>query len=407
MPPRGAGEDGTKRVLDLQVIPEEDKRSPEHKKSKHQKKEEKKEERRREKKEKKAEKKAKSERREEEAAHWRTQLANTPHRPQIDPTEATISPPRRDTLRSYSNARSSTSRNNEAMPSSEIERLNTAEEDINRLYQDTSVLFSGMKQVQKQQNYLMQRDQIQARKEASMQALVTGWPPEAQESDRDRVIDWMIGTAYIPTREFLYASHKVQEDSLSRISILHFRSVWATKKFLDVCRKMASDRNPLPYWHTDNNIPHDSTGKPYTLRVRQQISTPDRIKSIPMKAFLQLINDTPDCEYHRDTRNLYKNWAANVIATESGNLLKCVFNDAEGTVKLLIREDLFRMVEDGLASAWKKVTTRNADEQFATQKGKGKGKHKALTNTSRGIQDYLYDVHIVKVRPHEEEDENL
>ena len=76
-------------------------------------------------------------------------------------------------------------------------------------------------------------------------------------------------------------------------------------------------------------------------------------------------------------------------------------------MKLLIREDLFRMVEDGLASAWKKMTTRNADEQFAIQKGKGKGKHKALTNTPREIQDYLYDVHIVKVRPHEEENKNL
>ena len=45
-----------------------------------------------------------------------------------------------------------------------------------------------------------------------------------------------------------------------------------------------------------------------------------------------------------------------MIATESGNLLKCVFNDVERTVKLLIRENFFRMVEDGLASTWKQVT---------------------------------------------------
>ena len=61
---------------------------------------------RREKKEKKAEKKAaKNERREEQAKHWREQIANTPHRPYTDPSEETITPPRRDTLKAYSSAR--------------------------------------------------------------------------------------------------------------------------------------------------------------------------------------------------------------------------------------------------------------------------------------------------------------
>ena len=111
------------------------------------------------------------------------------------------------------------------------ERISTAEKDINQLFDDTSILFSGMKQMQKQQNYLMQRDQNQARKEANQQAIITGWPVDAQEQDRDRIVDWMVGAASIPAREFLYASHKVQGEVLSRISILHFRSVWATKKF--------------------------------------------------------------------------------------------------------------------------------------------------------------------------------
>ena len=75
-----------------------------------------------------------------------------------------------------------------------------------------------------------------------------------------------------------------------------------------------------------------------------------------MKAFLQLINDTPNCEYHQETRNFYKNWTANIIATENGNLLKCVFNDVDGTVKLLIREDLFQMAEEGLAVAFEKLS---------------------------------------------------
>lgn len=391
--------DPAKRSLDLQPIPEEEKSSPDHKKSK----QEKKEEKRREKKEK---KKAKKEKREEEAKHWQSQLANTPHRPRTDPSEETISPPRRDTIRAYSSTRPSTSRSKESMPTDTEERIHTAEQDINQLFDDTSRLFSGMKQMQKQQNYLMQRDQVQARKEANQQAIISGWPAEAQEHDRDRVIDWLVDAAAIPAREFLYASHKVQDDLLSRISILHFRSVWATKKFLEASRKMASDRNPMPYWHSNNSIPKDSTGSPHFLRIKQQISTPDRIRSIPMKAFLQLINDTPECEYHNDTRSLYKNWAANVIATEHGNLLKCVFNDSEGTVKLLIREDLFRMAENGLADAWKKVASRKSDEDFTAQKGKGKGKKSNSSNTTRGIQDFLYAVHLVKIRP-QEDDENL
>ena len=79
--------------------------------------------------------------------------------------------------------------------------------------------------------------------------------------------------------------------------------------------------------------------------------------------------------------------------------MKSIFNDAEGTVKMLIRDDLFAMVEKDLAQAWKKVTTKNADEEFSNMKGKGKGKGKGPT--SRGIQDYLYNVHLVKVSPNE------
>ena len=102
------------------------------------------------------------------------------------------------------------------MPTDTEERLHSAEQDLNQLFDDTSVLFSGMKQMQKQQNYLMQRDQAQARKEASQQAIITGWPADAQEHDRDRIMDWLLGAASVPAREFLYASHKVQEELLSR-----------------------------------------------------------------------------------------------------------------------------------------------------------------------------------------------
>ena len=377
-----------KRALEVDLLEDDRKKS----------KLEKKEERKKEKKERKAEKKAKKERKEEEAEHWRAQIANTPQRSQMDSREM-ISPPRKETLKTYSEACSSTSRNIESMPAGNEDRLQTAENDINTLYKDTDVLFSGMKQMQKQQNYLMQRDNNQARKEANMQAVISNWPTQAQEQDRDRIIDWLVGNAQIPPREFQYASHKVQADSLSRISTLHFCSIWATRKFLDSTRRIASERNPLPYWQADNTIPKDNAGNTYFLRIKQQISTPDRIRSIPLKAFLQVINDSPNCEYSGRTRDLYKNWSANTIATENGNLMKCIFNDAEGTVKMLIRDDLFAMVEKDSAQAWKKVTTKNADEEFSNMKGKGKGKGKGPT--SRGIQDYLYNVHLVKVSPNE------
>ena len=164
---------------------------------------------------------------------------------------------------------------------------------------------------------------------------------------------------------------------MSRITILHFRSVWSTKKFLETMKKIASGRNPLPYWEENNTIPQDNNGRPFHLQIRQQICTPDRIKSIPLKAFLQVINDTASCTYHNQTHNMYKNWAAHVISNDEGNLLKCVFNDTEGTLKMLIREDLFRMVEDGIEAAWKKVMNRPSDEEFANRKGKGGGKGKS------------------------------
>ena len=69
----------------------------------------------------------------------------------------------------------------------------------------------------------------QTRKETNQQTIIAGWPVDAQEQGRDRIVDWMVGA--IPAREFVYASHEVHHEVLSRISILHFRSVWATKKF--------------------------------------------------------------------------------------------------------------------------------------------------------------------------------
>lgn len=388
-----------KRQLEKQLGEAGDKKSPEHKKAKKEKKDKK-------------EKKSKKERRQEEAEHWKSQASNTPHRPHQDASTAIrASPARKDTIRTHSEARSSLPR---ASVNTEIqsgeERLRATEQDISELWSDTNILFSGMKQIQRQQAYLMQRDTVQARKEANMQAIIANWPAHAQEQDRDRIVDWLIGAAGIPNREFLHASHKVHEDSMSRISILHFRSVWSTKKFLETSRKMIAARNSLPYWETDNTVPQDSTGKPYYLQIRQQICTPDRIRSIPLKAFLQVINDTPNCIYHNQTRTLYKNWSANVISDDEGNLLKCIFNDADGTVKMLIREDLFNMVEDGIAAAWKKVVAKPSDEEFASKKGKGKGGNMGASSSSasapqRGIQDYLYNVHLVRVHPTHIEDD--
>ena len=77
--------------------------------------------------------------------------------------------------------------------------------------------------------------------------------------------------------------------------------------------------------------------------------------------------------------------------------MKCIFNDTEGTTKMHIREALFAMAEHGLAEAWKRVLTKQADEEFAKQKDKGKGK----SPTCRGIQDYLYNMHLIKIALYE------
>lgn len=39
----------------------------------------------------------------------------------------------------------------------------------------------------------MQRNQ--ARKEVNQKAIITGWPTDAQEYDRDGIIDWLLGVA--------------------------------------------------------------------------------------------------------------------------------------------------------------------------------------------------------------------
>ena len=56
------------------------------------------------------------------------------------------------------------------------------------------------------------------------------------------------------------------------------------------------------------------------------------------------------------------------------------------------------MAEEKLTIAWKTVT-RHSDEDFATQKGKGKGEAKSSSSTARGVQNYPYKVHLVRVRP--------
>ena len=388
--------DSAKRGLESQLQAVDDKKSPGHKKAKKEKKEKK-------------EKKSKHEKRQEESEHWKSQASNTPYRPQPLADNVTKnSPARKETVRAHSEARSVTSRSSTVTTKQTGEdRLRLAEQDINDLWSDNNILFSGMKQIQKQQAYLMQRDAILARKEANTQAVMANWPPHAQEHDRDRIVDWLVGRANIPSREFLHASHKIQEDSLSRIAILHFRSAWATKKFLETCRKIASGKNPLSYGDSNNTIPQDTNGRPYYLQFRQQICTIDRIRSIPMKAFLQVIHDTPRCMYHNQTRDLYKNWGAHAIYNEEGNLLKCIFYDAEGTVKIFIRENFFSMVEDGISTAWRKIVSRPADEEFQNHKGKGGKKGSASSSRpDKGIDDYLYTVYLVKVRPSHDEEDN-
>jgi hypothetical protein len=62
------------------------------------------------------------------------------------------------------------------------------------------------------------------------------------------------------------------------------------------------------------------------------------------------------------------------------------------------------MAEEKLTIAWKTVT-RHSDEDFATQKGKGKGEAKSSSSTARGVQNYPYKVHLVRVRPLEPDED--
>ena len=85
----------------------------------------------------------------------------------------------------------------------------------------------------------------------------------------------------------------------------------------------------------------------------------------------------------------------------------CVFDESEGTVKMLIREDLFTMAENGIEAAWKQVMNRPSDEEFANRKGGGGKGKSATTRAVRGIQDYLYKVYLVKAHPTHEEEMDL
>ena len=135
------------------------------------------------------------------------------------------------------------------MPASNDERLHAAENDINTLFKNSDVLLRGMKQIQKQHNYLMQRDNNQARKEANMQAVIPNWPAQAQEQDRDHIIDW-VGMLRFP-----HASSN-----------------------LPPARTPASDRNPLPYLHADNTIPKDNAPPP-----ANSMDTPETFKKTGLR----------------------------------------------------------------------------------------------------------------------------
>lgn len=64
---------------------------------------------------------------------------------------------------------------------------------------------------------------------------------------------------------------------------------------------------------------------------------------------------------------------------------------------MLIREAFLAMAEHGLAEAWRKVSTKQEDKEFANQKNKGEGK----LPLSRGIQDYLYNMRLIKIALYE------
>ena len=105
---------------------------------------------------------------------------------------------------------------------------------------------------------------------------------------------------------------------------------------------------------------HYPTGMQTTTFERTMLETPTSYESecrsprqtgfggIPMMAFLQVINHspTPACEFHGDTRDLYKNWPARVI--QPGGKRFCAMEEGDN----------------------------QTDEDFSNMKGEGKGEGK-------------------------------
>lgn len=154
-------------------------------------------------------------------------------------------------LRSYSEARSSTQHRSHA---SQQRTTTCSRNDINTFFQDTDVLLRGMKQIQKQQTTSCKETTTKhTRKQICKQLSQTG---RHKRKNKTETHHRLAGNAQIPAREFQFASHKVQADS-------------GNKECLGLASTSASDRNPLPYWHADNNIPKDMLETPTSYESRQ------------------------------------------------------------------------------------------------------------------------------------------
>ena len=106
-----------------------------------------------------------------------------------------------------------------------------------------------------------------------------------------------------------------------------------------------------------------------------------------MKAFLQVINDSPNCEYYGAHARPLQKLVGKHDRYRKRKPHEMYFSMTQRVQsRCSFRDDLFAMVEKDLAQAWKKVTTKNADEEFSNMKGKGRGKGKGpTTGSSRGI----------------------
>lgn len=292
---------------------------------------------------------AKNERPEEQAKHWPEQIANTPRRPYTDPSEETITSPRRDTLKAYSSAQPSASCSKETMTADTEERISTVEKDQH--FDDTSMFSRRMKQMQKQQNYLMQRHQNQTRKETNQQTIIRR-PTSRRAKTRS-------------------ISHR-RLDGWCRLHPC---------KGIRLCITRGSTWSPFPDFHPTFQECMDYKevlGKRLQNHIRQTLIAIVAVRQQHSKRQLPQIANTI-----KKQETFTRTGLPTSLQQKTATCWSMSSTTRMGQWNF-IREDQFPMAEKGLAIAWKKSNKTTFRRRLRNTKRKRKGRGKILLKHSPG-----------------------